>query len=271
MQNTAPFDAIAHNYDQQFTETAVGKLQRMLVRTRTEQFITKERGSALELNCGTGADALWLSSLGFQVLATDISEGMLAVTQAKIAQYQLQNSIQTTRVDAAKLAECLKSAGHIHTKFQLVFSNFGGINCLSPLELQRLATDLTQILPPKATLALVIMGRFCWWETAYFFLKGQFSKAFRRFSKQSISAPLDELITVETWYYSPREISNVFPQFRIAHTEAIGFWLPPSYLDPLMQRFPAVLPLLDQLEQLCRGRLFAQAADHYLLVMEKEA
>jgi hypothetical protein len=38
-----------------------------------------------------------------------------------------------------------------------------------------------------------------------------------------------------------------------------------------MQRFPAVLPLLDQLEQLCRGRLFAQAADHYLLVMEKEA
>ncbi len=270
MQSTAPFDAIAHNYDRQFTETAVGSLQRALVRTRTEQFMSKKGGTALELNCGTGTDALWLSSLGFQVLATDISEGMLAVTQAKIAQHQLQNSIQSARVDAGRLAESLKDTGHINTDFQLVFSNFGGINCLSLLELQQLATDLTQISPEKATLAFVIMGRFCWWETAYFFLKGQFSKAFRRFSKQSVSASLDEFTTVDTWYYAPSEISRIFPAFRVVHTEAIGFWLPPSYLDPLMQRFPAVLSLLDQLEQLCRGRLFAQAADHYLIVMEKE-
>ena len=99
--------------------------------------------------------------------------------------------------------------------------------------------------------------------------KGYFN-ALEELSKQSVSAPLDEFTTVDTWYYAPSEISSVFPAFRVVHTEAIGFWLPPSYLDPLMQRFPAVLSLLNQLEQLCRGRLFAQAADHYLIVMEKE-
>ena len=49
-------------------------------RDRVRQHILKhikESASMLELNCGTGEDALFFAGKGFSVHATDISEGML--------------------------------------------------------------------------------------------------------------------------------------------------------------------------------------------------
>jgi ubiquinone/menaquinone biosynthesis C-methylase UbiE len=42
----------------------------------------------LEVNCGTGEDALWLSAQNYEVTATDISEAMIGVAKAKVARSQ---------------------------------------------------------------------------------------------------------------------------------------------------------------------------------------
>ena len=41
----------------------------------------------LEMNCGTGEDALWLVHRGVQVFATDVSPAMLQVAQSKLAAF----------------------------------------------------------------------------------------------------------------------------------------------------------------------------------------
>ncbi len=76
-----PFDKIALTYDELFTNTAIGKLQRNIVRKYLDETLpTNQRISILELNCGTGEDAVYFAKKGFDVLATDVSDDMLKLT-----------------------------------------------------------------------------------------------------------------------------------------------------------------------------------------------
>jgi cyclopropane fatty-acyl-phospholipid synthase-like methyltransferase len=201
--HSAPFDAIAQSYDQSFTETATGQYQR----ERTHYFTAKAQlqGPVLELNCGTGVDAVWLAQQGHTVLATDISEAMCAITLSRATQAKLEDKISTRQVNAGRL---LAQIGP-NTQFGSIFSNFGGLNCLSPNDLSILNQDAAKLLPEGGQMVLVMIGRFCWWETLYFLAKGKFKTAFRRRSKEPVSARLNADTFVDTWYYSARELSVI--------------------------------------------------------------
>ena len=57
------FDAIAEEYDRIFTDSVIGKAQRSLVHAAlNDRFYMGQR--ILELNCGTGEDAILLASQG---------------------------------------------------------------------------------------------------------------------------------------------------------------------------------------------------------------
>lgn len=289
--SAAPFDAIAEQYDSAFTETAVGRLQRAVVHDFLEKFITVHRPPSavyrvLELNCGTGEDAIWLARRGCRVLATDVSPEMVAVAREKVRRAGLENLVDVRVCSVQGVGNWKLEIGNSGTapisNFDLVFSNFGGLNCISPSDLERFGTEvLPKILRPGGQFVAVVMGRFCWWETAYFLAKGQWRTAFRRRSKTPVAARLDANTTVETWYYSPGAILwlwDAIPEFMLGNPQKyvfealqpVGFWLPPSYLDPLFRRFPLVLRLLIFLEKRCRGRAWASAADHYLMGMRIE-
>src|ERR1700689_2798446 len=78
------FDAIASAYDTQFTATTLGAAMRRAVWARCAvRFASGSR--VLEMNCGTGEDALWLAHRGVKVLATDVSAAMLQVAENKLA------------------------------------------------------------------------------------------------------------------------------------------------------------------------------------------
>lgn len=261
------FDAIAHEYDRTFTETATGRLQRARVRHFASQ-LPVSGGTVLELNCGTGVDAVWLAERYERVLATDISENMLEVTRQHVQRAGLAARINVFRADAGRLGADLARANE-RGPFEAVFSNFGGLNCLSPRAMSQLSEDAAGVLRPGGRLMVVMIGRFCWWETLYFLLKGQWRTAFRRWSRGPVSARLDADTTVDTWYYSPAEMARLFPQFKVTATAPVGFWVPPSYLDPLMGRFPGLLRVLGRLEQWATGRWLAWGSDHYWLVLER--
>lgn len=58
-------------------------------------------GTALELGCGEGADALWLAARGWTVTAVDISAHALEVAEAQAANRGLARRIHWIRADLA--------------------------------------------------------------------------------------------------------------------------------------------------------------------------
>lgn len=268
-QKNAAFDAIAAEYDASFTDTAVGRAQRDRVwHFLAQALAARPNSKVLECNCGTGADALWLARQGCQVLATDVAPQMVAITQAKMQEAGLTNRIETAvcaMQDIAASPLVTRSA-----PFDLLLSNFGGLNCLSPDEIRQLNTDLRAVLASNAVLALVVMSRFSWWETLYFLLKGKPGTAFRRRNRGAIEARLDAQTSIPTWYYSPKELSALLPDFQVKKSYPVGFWLPPSYLDPFFRQRPRWLQALKWLEKKSAAAWLAPAADHYLLLLGKK-
>src|SRR5690349_668581 len=212
----------------------------------------------LELNCGTGEDALLFSEKGFNIVATDVSEEMLKVTMQKASQYSMQNKISSHYLDLDSFDETL-----FEKKFDLIFSNFGGLNCINPESLQKLLQKIPRILSPGGRFVGVIMPKFCAWETLYFSLKFQFKKAFRRWTTKEVMADLQGAF-VKTWYFSPRQLKKwAESKFKLMAIKPIGIALPPSYLESFFSRKKRLLKGLHGVEKkLNRFGSLSGAADH---------
>ncbi|NHN27446.1 class I SAM-dependent methyltransferase [Flavobacterium jejuense] len=256
----ASFDIAAQNYDQSFTNTKIGKSQRNSV----YKMLSKHLNTCtdiLEINCGTGEDAIWLAQRNFNVLATDISENMIAIGKSK-NHYQ---NLTFNQLDLTLLAN-RESLG----TFDLVFSNFGGLNCLPKNELQNFFTNIPNHLNEKGKLALVIMPKNTIWEQCYFLLKGKLSKVFRRRKEVAIANVDGE--NVATYYYNPKDIVNLAKiNFNFIESKPIGFFIPPSYLEPFFQNKIRLFKILNYLENKIKNKSFlSKYADHYIIILQKK-
>lgn len=261
----APFDAAAPTYDEDFTHSRIGRLQRQRVWAHLESILPQLAGkNILELNCGTGEDALWFAKRGYHVLATDVSEAMLDITRNKAAADGLGDYITIRRLDLVNgIGE-----GAEAQKFDLIFSNFGGLNCLPPDKLQLLLEGVHHRLKPNGRFVAVIMPKYCLWELFYFLIKLVPRKAFRRFSKQPAIATVYGH-EVKTWYYNPATIKKALTPFHsIMGMVPIGFWLPPSYLEPFFNRWPGLLSALNSFEKWLNHSLLSSFSDHFLVDAE---
>ena len=259
-QITTPFDAVALDYDAVFTHSATGRL----LRERGWTLITKTLDGniglhALELNCGTGEDAVWLAGSGWKVFATDISPAMIAATRKKADAAGLGHNI-TTAVRA--IEDPLPAAS-----FDLILSNFGGLNCLAPEALRRLNDALLPLLTADGRFIAVVMSRFCSWETLFFLWKRKPREAFRRLLRGPVAAALSPDMVVPTWYYSPAQFRQLFPGFRVQMLQPVGFWLPPSYLNAFFEKHPRFLRILNWLERYCTAGWLAPSGDHFYICL----
>lgn len=260
---TAAFDHIAHDYDLAFTHTLTGQAQRELV----WQYLAKTLDNGppmriLELNCGTGEDALWMAQKGHKVWATDISEEMIGIAQKKKESAQIYWQVIGI--------EDIKNA-FLNHQFDVVFSNFGGFNCLSPEIINHFfEKQLPQLLSENGRFIGVIMPRFCLLETLYFLVKFQFKNAFRRLSTDGVEAKLSPEISLTTWYYSVKNIRHFLPKtLNISHQQAVGFCLPPSYLNSFMVKRPRLFSFLKRVEQQAvKFPVLANYSDHFLIELK---
>jgi ubiquinone/menaquinone biosynthesis C-methylase UbiE len=260
-----PFDHIATTYDSVFTRTAIGQLQRKHVWKYLERIIPQLDGlEMLELNCGTGEDALMFSDKGFNIIATDVSVEMLKVTQQKAEKYSMQNRISSQYLDLESIGEML-----FDKKFDLIFSNFGGLNCISPESLQKLFDKIPSMLNPNGRFIGVIMPKFCLWESLYYFAKFKFSRMFRRWTSHEVIANLHGT-TLKTWYYAPSQIRGwASGNFKLVKTQPVGIALPPSYLDSFFVRKKKFLIALHKLEKkINQHSLYSGMADHYIIDLQ---
>ncbi|MBC7863051.1 MAG: methyltransferase domain-containing protein [Bacteroidia bacterium] len=259
----APFDAYAEGYDTHFTNSPIGRMQRERVHRFFKRFV-KTKKNILEINCGTGEDAVWMARAGHSVLATDMSKEMLN---------QAEKKKHIRKIDNLELQHCaFKDLHTLKTKpFDLIFSNFGGLNCVSKDELKQLSDDFSNLLLPKGRLVLVIMGRKCKWERSYFKKKKENEKAKRRMSEEGIKTMISGC-SVETWYYSPKEIIRIFAaNFNAVNTKPVGLFIPPSYLNNYFGKKKITLNILNLLEKLFgEFSVFSDYADHYFIILEKK-
>ena len=259
----ADFDHIADQYDRDFTQSAVGEAQRGLVYDAIEKSFPSLIGmDVLEVNCGTGEDALYFARNGANVMATDISESMVKIVQEKAKEIP---NIECEVLDINGISQW-----KANKRFDLVFSNFGGLNCLSDNELKQFLKSASSKLKPTGHLILVVMANKCWWESLYFIGKLNFKEAFRRNKKEGVWANVEGQ-KVKTYYYAPNEIVDMSEGFKVEQISPIGFYVPPSYLNPIFQDKPQVLQKMVRLDQTNQNNAKRAAySDHFLIHLSKE-
>ena len=261
----AAFDDLAADYDDTFTERAVGRLLRAAVWRRLDANF-RPGDHVLELNCGTGADAVYLAQRGVRVLATDISAAMLDATRGKVMRAGVSDLVSVARVDIEQLA-AQKPPAHgaradlapLAAAFDGTLSNFGGLNCVA--DLTGVGRAIAALLRPGAHALLCVMGPLTPWEWAWYVRRGQVNKAFRRLRRAGVAW---HGLTIR--YPSIHALRQALaPAFALARVSAIGALLPPSYAEPWAAQHPRALAWLDRAERRLETVWpLPWLADHYL-------
>jgi len=259
--NKASFDAAAATYDNDFTLSEIGKKQRNRVfHWLNKSKILKNSKRVFEINCGTGYDAEWFFNHDFEVVATDASTEMVKVAKAKrnsrINFYQ--RDFKDISIDV--------NVGNA----DLVFSNFGGLNCLNENDLRTFFKDLALKQKSGDYLAMVIMPEHCQVENLYFLFKGQFSKINRRSRKNYLEVDVNGEKVI-TFYHSPWTVKQLlFKFYKVELVKPVAHFLPPSYLEPFFKRHGWLLQILYILERIY-GRIsyLAKSADHYIVIAKR--
>ena len=157
------------------------------------------------------------------------------------------------------------------SKCNVLFSNFGGLNCITNDELSLFLKKVSIEQKNGSQLILVLMSKKCLMESIYFFLKRDFSKIKRRNNKIGIDVNVKNE-KVKTYYYLPKDIETMLsPNYKINLVKPIAIFLPPSYLEPFFKKRKTLLHILNKLEQIFgRFTYLAKWADHYIIVAEKQ-
>ena len=191
-RTAAKYDAFAEDHPNQTR-------MRNNVYAHLERFIPS--GSRiLELNCGTGTDAVALARRDYQVHATDIAPGMLKRLQDKVMKLDLKEKITLQQCSFTELDKIQRAP------FDAVFSNLGGLNCVP--DLSPVVAQLPKVLRPNGLVTWVLMPPVCLWEMAEIF-RGHPRLAFRRLARNGTRAHLEGLYFT-VYYFSPQKVFQWF-------------------------------------------------------------
>jgi SAM-dependent methyltransferase len=258
------FDRLAPGYDASFTDRLPARWLRQRVRERVCQHLP-EHARILDVGCGTGEDAIWFAERGHDVAATDVSHRMLEVTRAKCAALpdELRARLTVASYDAAATSDALPEG-----EFDLVFSNFGALNCVQ--DIGPFFEHVGGCIRPSGTVALTIMGRFCLWETIGFALRGEFARARRRWSGHSIFDLRGDAQPV--WYHTLSSIRTMAGErFEIVDTLGVGVLVPSTEFFPICEQRPRLFRSLAAVESKIAGMWpFSRIGDHYLLLLRRQ-
>jgi ubiquinone/menaquinone biosynthesis C-methylase UbiE len=214
----------------------------------------------LELNAGTGIDAVFFASQGWAVHAIDIAPGMLERLAAKIDQYQLHDRLTVQTLSFTDLDRSTSGP------FQYVFSNFGGLNCLADLSL--VTQHLARVLAPGGKVTWVIMPPVCPWEIALL-LKGKGRLAMRRLRRGGTLANV-EGVRFMTYYFTPRQVLTALgPNFQLRRLEGLSVFTPPADRIDFPRQHPRLYRALVKLDDALSPRSpFRHWGDFFILTAQ---
>jgi ubiquinone/menaquinone biosynthesis C-methylase UbiE len=241
----AYFDDLASRYDDVWTNSDAGRLQRDAVWRQLDPLV---RGGdrILDLGCGTGEDAVHFEALGGQVLALDVSPEMVRIARDK-----------GVNARVSRIEDIHKFA----VAFDMILSNFGGLNCVQ--DLSALRETLARLVRPQGFLSICVMSRFCLWETAHYTARGSFKKAVRRWSGRATTDSGLSLL-----YPSSGQVRRALsPAFDLVSDVGVGILVPPSFVGRVPRGLLHTLASVDAHIETSRiGRIIG---DHRLLIFRR--
>jgi SAM-dependent methyltransferase len=247
------------NYDHDDQQNKVLQDMRLQVYHHVAAFMKPQR-SILELNSGTGIDALYFAQQGHSVYATDLSDGMIEQINLKIQRHQLQGQLTSQQLSYTELD---KLNGK---KFDYVFSNFGGLNCIN--DLARVTKYLPELLAPGSYVTWVIMPPVCLWELLSSFT-GNGKRAFRRLNKNGVVAHLEGEY-FKTYYFSLSQIKAAFGvKFKFVKSEGLCALSPPPSRGDFPSTHPTLYRTLRKLDSALNTIYpFNRWADHIIVTFQ---
>jgi SAM-dependent methyltransferase len=259
----AYFDHIAHRYDELVAASPIGDAQRRLIWGYLDKWIQNSDSlDILEVNCGTGIDAFRFAAKGHKVEATDISEAMIRECEKK--KIGNPGSVNFAVCSFEEIGD--RFGGR---QFDLLFSNFGGLNCLAPEKWPGFSASVARLVKPRGRFIAVIMPGFCAWEFLYFSIKGNWGAASRRLRGRGSAHLWGKQFPV--YYFSPKSLVTYFRRdFQIKNRVPIGLFVPPSYLEDWFIKHPKQLSRLVSLEsKICPG-FFSGMADNFMIELVRK-
>jgi ubiquinone/menaquinone biosynthesis C-methylase UbiE len=215
---------------------------------------------ALDVSCGTGIDTLFLAQRGLRITAIDISPGMLARLEAKVARAGLANQVNARVLDYADLNAWPPAT------FDGIISAFAGLNTTA--DLAPFAADAARLLKPGGRMIVHMLNRFSLWEWLGHVRHGRWATA-RQLSRQR-----ERIFTVgdrplRHYLFFPVEAYRRFfaPHFHLRRAYSLGALRPP--LAERRLPTPAVAAL-GALERYLGGRRpFINWGRFFVLDLEK--
>jgi ubiquinone/menaquinone biosynthesis C-methylase UbiE len=252
------FSAMAAEYDALSETHPVVIWMRQRIRALVESHLPAP-GAILEINAGSGLDAAYFASRGYRVHALDIAPGMLESLASKAALPEAGGRLTWQALSFTDL-------DRLTERYDLVFSNLGGLNCIS--DLQAFTRHLRRVLKPGGKAVLVLMPPWCPWELLQL-VRGHYRTATRRLGRKATQANVGGA-TVPVWYHTPGRIEAALgPGFRTLALRSFCLYCPPSYFQGLSRRFPSLIRLGTRLDDALGGTgPLNRWGDFYALVVQ---
>jgi len=263
-QAAAAFNKQSALFDEIYSGNSIVQYKRRRVRDHVEKFI-KPGSKILELNAGTGDDAIYFAQRGHHVHATDISAGMQQELSQKILSAALGGKVTYELCSFTQL-EKLNNKG----PYDLIFSNFAGLNCTN--ELKKVLRSFSPLLNRGGIVTLVLLPKFCLWETSLF-LKGKFKTAFRRFFSAGGRTAHIEGEYFRCWYYNPSfVIKHLNKEFDVLRLEGVCTLVPPSYIENFAEKHPKAFNALKDREDKWKSKWpWRSIGDYYIISFKKRS
>jgi len=262
-QAAAAFNKQSSLFDEIYSANTIVQYKRKRVRDHIERFIDP-RSKILELNAGTGEDAVYFAQHGHYVHAMDISEGMLEILSQKILSASLTDKVSCELCSFTQLNK-LRNKG----PYDLIFSNFAGLNCTN--ELGKVLASFSTLLNPGGIITLVLLPKFCLWESLLF-VKGKFKTAFRRFFSSAGRKAHIEGKYFRCWYYNPSFIKRLLKkEFDAVSLEGLCTLVPPSYIENFAEKYPKTFDSLREKEEKWKAKWpWRSVGDYYIISFRKK-
>lgn len=244
------YDAAAPEYDAALAQDPVAVWMRQQLWAHYVRVIAPT-ARVLDFTAGTGADAIFLARRGAQVLACDVSPGMLQELQRRARAEQVQVE---TRVLAAEMLDLLDGS-----RFDAAVSGFAGINTIE--EPPQLAHNLARLVKPRGRVILHALNANCIWEKANQIAHGQLPRT--RTAGTRIGGE-----QVALHFFNPHELfpSAFAAQFTLRELYGLSLVTAPTW----MKRAGLLAPALFRADRIV-GRVLPAAGDFFVMDLERRA
>lgn len=226
--------------------------------------LVKQDDVLLEIGCGTGAEAIQISKRVKQIIATDISQGMLNLLRQKISAKRLGSvlPVQARAATISSIAQLFDGG-----KVRIAYSFNGALN-LEP-DIGKFPLELSKVLERGGYFVCSVRNILCLSETIAHAAVLQLDKIAPR-RKQPTMVSVGGM-DIPAFYYSTKFMSRLFrPYFKLKKVVGLPAFLPPAYLNDYCIRFRPVTSLLEKLETVLADRFpFNRLSDQTLFVFQR--